>query len=145
MVDLSSAELREIEDSHFMAIAQALIGGASNNQCEAVKNLLFWRQRELKQEIVSRFVVGEEIVYFLADSKTRATARIHHLNKMSVSIHLGEGRYEAIPIERVIGRTVRRIQLDDEKVPPPGERVYSASGDTFTVPRERGNDRSDYS
>ena len=102
MPDLTSAELREIESSHFMAIAQALIGGASDKQCEAVKNLLQWRQRELKAELVRRFSVGEEIRYYLSDSKTIAQGRIHHLNKLSVSIHKGAGLYDPIPIERVI-------------------------------------------
>lgn len=106
MADLTPGELREIENSHFMAIAQAIISGATNAQCEAMKNLLFWRQRELKQEMVRRFSQGEEIRYLLADSKIVETGRIHHLNKMSVSIHLGEGRYEAISIERVLGKVM---------------------------------------
>jgi hypothetical protein len=110
MSDVTPAELREIEASHFMAIAQALVSGATNAQCEAVKNLLFWRQRELKQEMVRRFSPGEEICYLLADSKTVETGRIHHLNKMSVSIHRGAGQYEAIPIERVLGTFEERVK-----------------------------------
>jgi hypothetical protein len=103
--ELTTSELREIESSHFMAIAQALISGANDAQCEAVKNLLFWRQRELRAEQVRRFSPGEEIEYLLADSKTRTRGTIHHLNKLSVSIHMGNGQYKAIPVERIVNST----------------------------------------
>lgn len=102
MADLTSAELREIEDSHFMAIAQALVGGATNKQCEALKNLIFWRQRDLRSEQVQKYKPGEIIVYLLPDSETEAEGTIHHLNKLSVSIHLGNGRYDSIPVERIL-------------------------------------------
>jgi hypothetical protein len=94
---------RELENSHFHSIARALIAEANDEQCEALKNLVFWRQRELKQKLVQQYVVGSKILYYLADSKTKAEGTVHHLNKLSLSVHKGDGQYEAIPIERVIG------------------------------------------
>lgn len=105
--DLSSSELREIEASHFMAIAQALVSGATEQQCTALKNLLFWRLRDLRAEKVKQYKPGEEIVYLLADSKTAVEGRIHHINQFSVSVHKGNGQYEAIPVERIVQKAFR--------------------------------------
>jgi hypothetical protein len=99
-------EMRRVESSHFHRIAQALISGATQDELGAVKNLVFWRERELKQELVQQYKPGDEIVYLLQDSKTEEKGTIHHLNKLSVSIHKGGGQYLAVPIERVKG-TVR--------------------------------------
>jgi hypothetical protein len=101
-------EMRRVESSHFHRIAQALISGATQDELATVKNLIFWRERELKQEQVKQYKPGDEIIYLLADSKTEEAGTIHHLNKLSVSIHKGAGQYLAVPIERV----KRAVQSD---------------------------------
>jgi hypothetical protein len=150
-------EMRRVESSHFHRIAQALISGATQDELGAVKNLVFWRERELKQEQVQQYKPGDEIIYLLEDSKTEEKGTIHHLNKLSVSIHKGAGQYLAVPIERVKRavpkftghRTAEGSSVRFEYVGEHGVDLLEGST-TNSVKQGReldysGNDRSDYS
>lgn len=100
-------DLRRVESSHFHRIVQVLISEAGQDELNAIKGLVFWRERELKQEMVQQYSPGDEIIYLLEDSKTEEKGVVHHLNKMSLSVHAGNGQYKAIPIERVREKAVQ--------------------------------------
>lgn len=97
----------------FVAIGSALVAEADGALLQELEGLVFWRKRELRQELVKAYAPGQLIEYYGKDGQTKLRGRIDHLNKFSVSVHRPDSEQGFIPevvqIERVLERVTHLI------------------------------------
>lgn len=94
-----------------VSIASQLIAQADDATLSEIKGLCFWRERELRAARASAYSPGDRVEYLLRDGKTRREGVVSHVNKFSLSLWRGEGRTEAIPIERILGLAPVRLHV----------------------------------
>lgn len=91
----------------FIALLSATLAEADAELLSEARNLLGWRERELRTARVREFAPGDNIEYLAKDGKTHLFGTVDHLNRFSLTIRYAEPlqgfRPEVVPIERVLG------------------------------------------
>lgn len=101
----------------FIAILGAALAEADAALLSEAKGLVFWRERELRSELVRAYTPGQIVEWQEPAAPIPAVSVIDHLNQFSLSIKLGGGQMKAVPIEWVHGLAAR---IEGVKLVGPG-------------------------
>lgn len=92
----------------FIALLSATLAEADAELLSEARDLLGWRERELRTARVRLFAPGQEIEYLAKDGETHLNGIVDHLNRFSLTVRHGHSLgfdSEVVPIERVLGFT----------------------------------------
>lgn len=114
----------------FLAVFGAMLAEADAALLSEAKGLVFWRERELRTEMVRLYAPGQ-IVDWREPGGFTMRSIIDHLNAFSLSVKIGDGQTKAVPIEWVHGLSTEAVLPNEHLGPGVTPEAIAAQHDRY--------------